>query len=322
VRRLLSHRDLEGELKLAVKMTLAGTLAWWLASELGAHRPVFAVLVPLVAMTGDPFSALSVSIDRILGVFAGVGLGIGLVHLHWHSTVLVALALGLGMLIGIALRVGDRVNLQPAISALFLLGVAGGAANVGVTRIWETAVGAGVTLVVSVLVWPPHPVRGLTVRLTSLRQELASDLAAVAESLATGDDAVARRMDDVRAHSLEAIRDVFELDAARRALRWNPVRRADVEALAGLERRIELAARLYRHARAVARDVLDTHVVDPALAAATRDLAAAGDLALSGRDAQEPLVRAERELAAPFAGDAAIVAAQLRQLAVDLRERL
>ena len=31
-------------------------------------------------MTGDPFAAVSVSIGRIVGVFAGVGIGIAFVH--------------------------------------------------------------------------------------------------------------------------------------------------------------------------------------------------------------------------------------------------
>lgn len=322
VQRLLARRDLTAELRLAAKMTLAGTLAWWIASELGAHRPIFASLVPLVAMTGDPFSALSVSLDRILGVFAGVAMGIGLVHLDLRQTVLVGLALGAGLVIGIVLRLGERVNLQPAISAIFVLGVAGGATSVGVTRVWETAVGAAITLVVSTLVWPPDPVRELAVRLNRLRQELAADLAAVAESVATGDDAVERRIEDLRAHSLDAVREVIELPSARQALRWNPVRRSHSEVLPDVERRIELAARLYRHTRSIARDVFDLRLVDPVLAAATRDLAAAADLALSGAEASGPLARAEQTLSAAFTGDSVIVAAQLRQLAADLRARL
>ena len=71
VRRLLAGRDLVAELRLAIKMTIGGTGAWWIASEFGTKRPLFAALVPLVAMNGDPFAAVSVSIARILGVFAG-----------------------------------------------------------------------------------------------------------------------------------------------------------------------------------------------------------------------------------------------------------
>src|SRR5262245_55639573 len=94
--RLVGTRDLRAEIRLALKMALGGTIAWWLASELGARRPIFAALVPLVAMTGDPFAAVSVSLARIVGVFAGVGIGIAFVHVHAGLTLRVALVLLVG----------------------------------------------------------------------------------------------------------------------------------------------------------------------------------------------------------------------------------
>jgi uncharacterized membrane protein YgaE (UPF0421/DUF939 family) len=314
---LLARRDVRAELQLAFKVTLAGTLSWWATSALGAHLPVFAVLVPLVALTGDPFSALSVSVDRMVGIFAGVGIGIGITHLHTHGTLLAAAAIAAGMLAGIVLRIGERVNVQPAVSAIFMLSVAG-ATGAGVARVWETAVGAGITLAVAILVWPPDPLAALQRRLERLRQELVTDLAAVADALATGEEL---QLDDVRTHSLDAIRDLFEVAPARRALRWNPLRRADLIALPDVERRIALAARLFRHARAVARDVADAQLASSHLAAATRHLADAADRALTGSDAVGALTRAESELAAPTDGEAVIVAAQLRQLLVDLSAR-
>jgi uncharacterized membrane protein YgaE (UPF0421/DUF939 family) len=315
---LLARRDVRAELRVAVKVTIAGTLAWWASSALGAELPVFAVLVPLVAMTGDPFSALSVSVDRMVGIFAGVGIGIGVTHVHTHGTLLAGAALAAGMVAGIGLRIGERVNVQPAVSAVFMLSVAG-STGAGAARVWETAVGAAITLVVATLVWPPDPLAALRRRLERLRQELAADLAAVAESLATGGEL---ELDDVRTHSLDAIRDLFEVAPARRALRWNPVRRADLAELPEVERRIALAARMFRHARAVARDVSDTRLASPHLAAATRHLADGADRALTGGDAGAALVRAEWELAAPAEGEAVIVAAQLRQLLADLGARV
>src|ERR1041385_6383481 len=105
-------------------MALGGTTAWWLAVELGARRPIFAALVPLVAMTGDPFAAVSVSFARILGVFAGVGLGIGFVHLDAASTVPIVHALARASAVAMALRVGERPNLEVPIAALFMIGFA------------------------------------------------------------------------------------------------------------------------------------------------------------------------------------------------------
>ena len=320
VRRLLAGRDLVAELRLAIKMTIGGTGAWWIASELGAKRPLFAALVPLVAMNGDPFAAVSVSIARILGVFAGVGIGLALTHVAVGSTWRVAIALIVATLVGIVLKVGDRPNLEVPIAALFLIGFA--SANVsqlGVQRIWETAIGAVVAVVVSAVLWPPDPIRELERRLHRLRQQLAADLAAIADDLATGSGVTAQLLDDLREHSLEAVRDVFELAPARRALRWNPLRRNDVRLVDELEERINLGARAARHVRSIGRDVADTDVRSRELAAATRHLADALDRALLGQERTEALGRAGQELDAAGNGDQAIVAAQLRQFLADLR---
>ena len=315
--RTLRERDLVVELRLALKMALGGTVAWWLAVELGARRPIFAALVPLVAMTGDPFAAVSVSFARILGVFAGVGLGIAFVHVDAGSTVRIALALLVACVVAMALRIGERPNLEVPIAALFMIGFAtANISQLGIQRIWETGVGAAVAILVSSLLWPPDPVRQLARQLDRLRHEVVRDLAAVADDLATGERAI--RLDAVREHSLDAVRDVFAIDAARRALRWSPLRRRDAAAVEALTARIHLGARVYRHTRAVARDVADTTAREPALATATRDLADAVDRALSGGAPDEPLARAAEVLDAPAAGEAAIVAAQLRQLLADL----
>jgi uncharacterized membrane protein YgaE (UPF0421/DUF939 family) len=320
--RLLADRDLVAELRLAIKMTIGGTGAWWIASELGATRPLFAALVPLVAMNGDPFAAVSVSLGRILGVFAGVGIGLALSHVEVSSTWRVAIALILATLVGTVLKIGDRPNLEVPIAALFLIGFA--SANVsqlGVQRIWETAIGAVVAIVVSTVLWPPDPVRELERRLHRLRQQLAADFAEIADDLATGSGATSALLDDLREHSLEAVRDVFELAPARRALRWSPLRRKDVGRLDELEARINLGARAARHARTLGRDVADLHVRSGELAAATRDLADALDRGLLGQDRAEPLARAEQELtAASGNGDQVVIAVQLRQLLADLRQ--
>ena len=320
LRRRVRERDLGAETKLALKMTLGGTIAWWLAVALGAKRPIFAALVPLVAMTGDPFAAVSVSLGRIVGVFAGVGLGIAFAHVAMGSTLRVAIVLLLGTLASVALKVGGRPNIEVPVAALFMLSTAISAVDqFGVQRIWETAIGAGIAIVISALVWPPHPARALARQLDRLRRSLVDDLLTVADDLATGNGNTAARMDEVRANSLDAVREVFALDDAKRALRWSPLRRSDSERVAELGVRINLAARVYRHARALARDVSDIGLRDETLATATRDLADATDRILGGADAREPLARAEAALAAAAHGEAWVVAVQLRQLLADIQ---
>jgi uncharacterized membrane protein YgaE (UPF0421/DUF939 family) len=323
LRRLLAGRDLIAELRLAIKMVIGGTGAWWIASELGATRPIFAALVPLVAMIGDPFAAVSVSIGRILGVFAGVGIGIGVAELAVPPTWRVAIALVIATLAGIVLKVSERPNLEVPIAALFLIGFAGGTnpSELGVQRIWETAVGAAVAIVISAVLWPPDPIRELGRSLEQLRQRLATDFAVIADGIATGAGTGAGQLEALREHSLDAVRDVFALEPARRALRWSPLRRRDVLRFDDLARRINLGARASRHARSIGRDVTDMHVQSAALASATRHLADALDRALRDVDDAEALARAEQALAAPIQDEQqAVVAAQLRQLLADLRD--
>src|SRR6185312_14950379 len=224
---------------------------------------------------------------------------------------------------GILLRVGDRPNIQVAVSALFLVALGRtGAVHAGVARLWETAIGAVVTLVVAVLLWPPDPVRELRQRLDRLRQALAVDLALVADSMAFGGTALPERMDDIRAHSVDAVREVLALEQARRALRFNPLRRRDAVELGLLEDRMNLAARIYRHGRSVARDVADTAVQSPELAAALRAIAGVVDLALRDQDVQAALDEADERLATAQPQDTSslIVRAQLSQMLADLHD--
>lgn len=328
--RLTEGRDLSAELKVAFKMTLAGSLSWWLGTLAGEPRPIFAALIPFVSISGDPFSAVSVSIARVLGVFAGVAIGIGLLHTSLGSLALVIAGLLAGTLVGIPLRVGGWPNVEPAVSALFLIAFARSTAfEAGFQRLWETAIGAGVAIAIATFLWPPDPARELRHWVERLRQELAVDLAAIAEELAFRNGAIERCIGGLREHSLDAVRDVFRLDRARGALRWNPLRRRGVEAFADLERRVRLGARLYRHTRAVARDVADADAelrgtpAGASLAAATRDLAEAADLALRGEPAGELLRRTRSHLERQAGGgaDAMIVRAQLVQMLDDLEAR-
>jgi len=308
-------------------MTGASVLAWWLGTLAGEPRPIFAALMPFVAMSGDPFASVSISVERVFGVFVGVALGAALLRLDFGLLGTVAAAVAAGTLLGVVLRVGTTPNVEPAVSALFLIAFgAGSAFHSGFARLWETAIGAAVAIAVSVFVWPPDPVRELRHRLGRLRQELGADLAAISEDLATASGAVEQRLDDVRARSLEAVRDVLDLDRARRALRWNPLRRRDATIFASLEARLRLAGRLYRHTRAIARDVVDTASLRGSesgkrLAAVTREIAEAAYLELRDEPAGGALGRAEGGLAGAQAGseDALVVRAQLRQMLADLQ---
>ena len=110
------------ELPRAVRIAVAATLAWWISRLLGAERPVFAVIVPMVAIRDDTHAALSLSLGRMLGVMAGVVLGIGVVAVAGVSTSAIVLLLVAGLAVGLFLRTGPELNTQIAISALLVAG--------------------------------------------------------------------------------------------------------------------------------------------------------------------------------------------------------
>src|SRR5262245_20178223 len=109
-------------------------------------------------------------------------------------------------------------------------------------------------------------------------------------------DAADARLDVVRERSLHAVRDVFEVERGRRALRWNPRRRRDEGAFAVVDGQLNGAARQYRHLRTITRIVADaarsTPIPDPErteLAAGLESLAASAvDGAAPGQSRIDP----------------------------------
>ncbi len=158
------------ELPRAVRIAIAAALSWWVARLLGADRPVFAVIVPMVAIRDDTHAALSLSLGRMLGVIAGVVLGIAVVAVAGVSTAAIVLLLVVGLAIGLFLRTGPELNTQIAISALLVVIVTRNADDYAVERIWETGVGSVVSLVVAAFVLPPDPLAECARRLAASRR--------------------------------------------------------------------------------------------------------------------------------------------------------
>jgi uncharacterized membrane protein YgaE (UPF0421/DUF939 family) len=243
------------ELPRAVRIAVAATLAWWLARLLGADRPVFAVIVPLVAIRDDTQSALSLSLGRMLGVVAGVLLGIGVVAVAGVSTAAIALLLVVGLAAGLVLRTGPELNTQIAISALLVVIVTRNADDYAVERIWETGVGSVSALVVAAFLLPPDPLEEAGRRLSETARALAEDLADARGTLTSGDPSSRALLAHADEHARAAGRAVEDLPRAQRALRFSPLRRASRPQLDVVDRRQRLALRLAIQVRRLARDL-------------------------------------------------------------------
>lgn len=312
------------ELPHIARIVVAGSVSWLIAAWLGAPEPpVYAVLVPLLAMHEDAYAALNVSSGRLVGVLAGVLIGAAILDRFSSSFGAGILLLAVSLVVGMVLRVGGALNVQVAVSAFIVFAVgASTGKDVAWTRLWETVVGTVVTVVLGLLLFPPNPVRLIERRLDQLGQELHDALIAVAEAPGQRDEggglvetARALRRDDVR---------------AQRSVRWNPLQRRLLPGLQALEGRVRLAGSLAVHVHAWSTDLVDLSargerdaVVHrrPALLAIATPLADAIRSALSGHDAGD-LQRVETALAADQAADGSPVAVVTRHPLIRLRDAL
>jgi uncharacterized membrane protein YgaE (UPF0421/DUF939 family) len=320
------------ELPRAIRIAVAAGLAWWIARLLGADRPVFAALVPLVAIRDEPYAALSLSLGRMLGVIVGVLLGIAVVALVGVSTSAVLILLVAGLLIGLALRTGPELNTQIAISALLLVVATSDADTYALERIWETALGSLTTLVVAAFVLPPDPLREAQRRLTESAQTVAADLADSQGTLERGDPSPRVLLAHADEHARTAARAVEDLPRAFNALRWSPLRRGSRGRLETVERRQRLALRLLIQVRRLARDLAsfahrddlreEWETAAQRLPPIISTIGAASSKALTGEGASHDVATAGELIAAYRRDDSRPVAAILRRPLVLLHDEL
>ena len=175
------------------RLVVVAGVAWQVCVWLGAdYPPVLAVIVPLVSLRDDPFSAFNFSIARLVGVVAGVVAGICVLQLLRPGVLAVVLVLGLSLVIGIVLRVGDVLNIQVAVSALLVFSSAD-PESYGLTRLWETGVGAVVTIVLAPLLFPANPLTAARAELQAIAARLTAAVRDTVRLTGAGELAVGSR---------------------------------------------------------------------------------------------------------------------------------
>lgn len=329
----MAIRRIDGDdAKRAIKMAIAASAAWAIGVAAGEPTPVFAAIVPLVAIRKpDPFSAISVSAGRILGVFVGVLIGLAALQISSDVTIGLAVAtICVSIAAGVVLRVGDEPNTQIAVTALIMLFLADQAGSTGIDRIWETAMGAAVAAVVSTFLWPPNPLALLRSQLPQVREQLCEDLLATVR-LVKDPSQTEELLERVREHQLVTRDEALKLPQAEKALRWNLLHRGDADKLRALATRMLLLARLHRHVRSLARSIADAtpesiETVRPAageLERSARELVAALQPRIDAETVQAALDRAAAALddfgATQRSRLATVLDVDMRRMVSDLR---
>jgi len=140
------------DFRTLVKMAFTAGLAWWLGNLAGQPRPVFAALVPILVIRSDATVTMQGSLGRVIGVLLGVGLGLCALEIHRPSPLVVGVTVGVALVIDRLVRALPHVELdtrsQTAVSALLMLFVATSVTSYALARLWETAIGGALSLLV------------------------------------------------------------------------------------------------------------------------------------------------------------------------------
>ena len=242
-----------------LRILVAAALSWQLCVWLGANQPpIFAVLVPVVALRDHPYSAFNLSFDRLIGVVGGVGLAVAVVQWLGPSLLSVMLVLAVGLAVGIVLRVGPTLNVQIAVSGLLVFASPDLDAY-ALARLWETAIGAAVSVLLSPLLLPPNARKAFEAELRTVTGELVAQLDDLASILAgSAEQSDLERLRDRAAETDGRARRLPEsLAAAQRAVRHNPLRRRDRSPLRARTPVVELGLELARVERLLVEEVAD-----------------------------------------------------------------
>ena len=184
---------------LALQAAVVATVAYLAANLVhGEDQPFFAPVAAVVAMTAPRGERGAKAVQLLLGVFLGIVVG---------EIIVVAMGAGYGRLaiatfvaLSIAMTIGNaRVGVtQAGVSAILTVIAAQGEA--GWQRLVDAAIGGGVALLFTQVIFSPEPVALLREAETDALRELARSLAVMADALRATDKTVAdRALEMVRA---------------------------------------------------------------------------------------------------------------------------
>jgi uncharacterized membrane protein YccC len=138
-----------------LKMAFTAGLAWWLGNLAGQPRPVFAALVPILVIRSNTTATMQGSLGRVIGVLLGVGIGLGALEIHRPTPVLVGATVAVALFVDRVVQALPHVELdtrsQTPVSALLMLFVASSVTSYALARVWETAIGSALSLLVDAL---------------------------------------------------------------------------------------------------------------------------------------------------------------------------
>lgn len=168
------------------KAAIATVAAWVIASALlPTQLPVFAAIAALLVVQPSVNQSVGKAIERSIGVIVGVLVAYGIALIFGATAWIVLLAVVVAIFVAWALRLTPGTSNQVPISAMLVLTIGTTNAGYAPARIIETIIGAGVAVIVNLLIVPPVLLAPAQQALTDLAEEIAASLERLADALIT-----------------------------------------------------------------------------------------------------------------------------------------
>lgn len=216
---------LRGALIYALRMTVAGALALWLAYLAGAKLPIWVVLTALVVTQTSVGRSLKATLDYFAGTLAGAAWGTLVAILVHHGTetqFVGVLVLALAPM-ALAAALDPRFTAAPVTAAIVVLVPqithATPSAS-AVERIWEVSLGGATGLAVSLMLLPASAFGHARETAAQALEHMARAVKQLIEGFETGLDAAgAHRIQDGLGQKLTELAAVVEEAERERRLR-------------------------------------------------------------------------------------------------------
>ncbi|TFB53092.1 FUSC family protein [Cryobacterium tagatosivorans] len=298
----------------AVKTAVATVLAWLIAQVLlPGELPIFAAIAALLVVQPSINQSLGKAVERSLGVIGGVIIAYVIGLLFGRSSWIVLLTIVICILLAWALKLPPGSANQVPISAMLVLSIGSTSPAYALDRIIETVIGAGIALIVNVLIVPPVLLAPAHEAVGRLAHEVADTLDRLAAALRAPQKPFALEELMLTARLLRPMQESAEraITQAEESLAFNPrqashrrVLDADVEQYRRLK---ALVTRGIGMTRAFRDHYDDSLHREPTVQAFSQELGrAAHDLRLLA-----PGTAAAEEQQAPTAGEPAALTAPL-----------
>jgi uncharacterized membrane protein YgaE (UPF0421/DUF939 family) len=224
-------RRLRDRMLPILQTATAAVAAWYIAAALLPDpRPVFASIAAVISVGATYGQRGERAVQLVLGVVLGITMADLIIQVIGTGAPQLGLMVLLAMSVAVFLGAGEIVVVEAAVSAILLVALDPAAGDgFSPNRILEAAIGGGITLAMSFVLFPPDPALGVGRAGQALLAELGTGLERIAAALARRDaDGArvalleARAMDDVVAavhESLATNREIARFALPRRGAR-------------------------------------------------------------------------------------------------------